>query len=114
MGRSKVLSQWGTEMKLLLVAALSCGVALATIPTVAQAAPTGNGCAHIGTLGPGYDGQPAIECQRVNDPANPQQWVTIPDVVTGNPCPTDWLGHTHPAVGLKCVLVDGIPRWERS
>jgi hypothetical protein len=69
---------------------------------------------HIGTLGPGGDGQPAIECQKVDDPANPLQWVTIPDVVVGNPCPTDWLGHTHSAVGLKCTLVGGIPRWEQA
>jgi hypothetical protein len=34
-------------------------------------------------------------------------------VVVGNPCPTDWLGHTHSAVGLKCTLVGGIPRWNR-
>lgn len=102
-------------MKSLVIAAVFAGtVGFAAGPGVAFADPTDNGCAHIGTLGPGGDGQPAIECQKVDDPANPQQWVTIPDVVVGNPCPTDWLGHTHDAVGLKCTLVGGIPRWEQA
>ncbi len=99
-------------MKQLVIAAVFAAAAgPVALPGFAHAVPTDNGCAHIGTLGPGGNGQPAIECQKVDDPANPQQWVTIPDVVVGNPCPTDWLGETHDAVRLKCALVGGIPRW---
>lgn len=102
-------------MKSLVIIAASAAISgFLTLPGVASGDPTDNGCAHIGTLGPGGDGQPAIECQKVDDPANPQQWVTIPDVVVGNPCPMDWLGHTHDAVGLKCTLVGGIPRWVQA
>jgi hypothetical protein len=102
-------------MKSLVIAAVFAGtVGFAAGPGIASADPSDNGCAHIGTLGPGGYGQPAIECQKVNDPANPQQWVIIPDVVVGNPCPTDWLGQTHEAVGLNCTLVGGIPRWEQA
>jgi hypothetical protein len=101
-------------MKSLVITAVFAGmVGFVAVPGVAVAAP-GDGCAHIGTLGPGGNGQPAIECQKVDDPANPQQWVMIPDVVVGNPCPTDWLGHTQDAVGLQCTLVGGIPRWVRA
>ncbi len=102
-------------MKSLVIAAVFAGtVGFAAGPGIASADPSDNSCAHIGTLGPGGYGQPAIECQKVDDPANPQQWVVIPDVVVGNPCPTDWLGQTHEAVGLKCTLVGGIPRWEQA
>lgn len=99
---------------LVITAACATAVGLLTLPGVASADPSGNACARIGTLGPGGYGNPAIECQKVDDPANPQQWVTIPDVVVGNPCPSDWLGQTHSAVGLKCTLVGGIPRWMQA
>lgn len=99
---------------LVIVAVFAGTVGVAVVPGVASADPTGNACTHIGTLGPGSDGQPATECQKVDDPSNPQQWVTIPDVVVGNPCPIDWLGHTHDAVGLKCTLVGGIPLWVQA
>lgn len=102
-------------MKLLgIIVAVAGAMGFATVPGVASADPTDSGCAHIGTIGPDGDGQPALECQKVDDPANPQQWVTIPDLVVGNPCPMDWLGQTHDAVGLKCALVGGIPRWEQA
>jgi hypothetical protein len=51
--------------------------------------------------------------KKVDAPAHPQQWVVVPDVVAGNPCPAEWLGLTHDAEGLKCILVVGIPRWEQ-
>ena len=89
---------------LVIVAVFAGTVGVAMVPGVASADPTGNACTHIGTLGPGSDGQPATECQKVDDPSNPQQWVTIPD----------WLGHTHDAVGLKCTLVGGIPLWVQA
>jgi hypothetical protein len=66
-------------MKSLVIAAIFVGaVGFAAGPGVAFAAPTDNGCAHIGTLAPGGNGEPAIECQKVDDPANPRQWVVIP------------------------------------
>lgn len=66
-------------MKSLAIAAvLAAATGFAVVPGVALANPTGNACAHIATLGPGGDGYPATECQKVHDPANPQQWVTIP------------------------------------
>jgi hypothetical protein len=54
------------------------------MPGVAFADPSGNRCANIGTPGPGGYGLPD-ECQKVDDPANPQQWVTIADVAVGSP-----------------------------